>query len=190
MFFYFLFYCLSRKTNQFHGAEFYLTRYQALNSLRHPVPLMKPQVSLPYSQEPVNDPCPKPDKSSLYNHFNTGANLHLLLILSRGLFPWGLPTKMSYAYIMLAMRATYPLHLTLKGKLLIRYLPKLKYTWTRPWLFIYFPGNEADHTLSSSVKVKNRRSYISNPIYTFTVCTGATLPSSSVIINNSNGLPE
>ena len=96
---------------------------------------MKPQVSLPHSQEPATDACPKPDKSSLYNHFNTGANLHLLLIRSRGLFPWGLPTKIWHAYIMLAMRATYPFHLILKGKLLIRYLPKLKWPWTLPWLF-------------------------------------------------------
>lgn len=146
---------------------------------------MKPQVSLPYSQEPATDPCPKPDKSSLYNHFNTGANLHLLLILSRGLFPWGLPTMMMYAYIMLAMRATYPLHLILKCKLLIRYLPKVKWPWTCLWLFIYFPGNEGDHTLSSSVKVKNRWSYTSNPIYSFTVCTGTTLPSSPLIFQNS-----
>jgi len=146
--------------------------------------------SLPYSQEPATDPCPKPDLSSVYNHFNTGANLHLLLILSRGLFPWCLPTKILYAYIMLAMRATYPLHLILKGKLLIRYLPKLKWPWTRPWLFNYFPGNEADHTLSSSVKVKNRWSYTSNPIHTYKVCTRATSPSSPAIINNSNGLPE
>jgi len=178
------------QTNQFHGAEFYLTRYQSPKLLRNPVPFMKPQVSLPYSQEPATDPCPKPHKSSLYNHFNTGANLHLLLILSRGLFPWGLPTKILYACIMLAMRATYPLHLILKGKLLIRYLPKLEWPWTRPWLFIYFPRNEADHTLSSSVKVMNRLSYTSNPMYTYTMCTRATSPSSPAIINNSNGLPE
>jgi hypothetical protein len=79
---------------------------------------MKPQVSLPCSQQPAVFPYYKPDESSprppnrfIYDQFQYYP--HLRLGLQNGVFPLGLPTKSLYAPLVSSVHSTCPAHLIL-----------------------------------------------------------------------------
>jgi hypothetical protein len=56
---------------------------------------MKPEYSLPYSQESTSGPYPEPDEC-IHIFLPCFPKSHLHLGLPRGVFPSGLPTKILY----------------------------------------------------------------------------------------------
>jgi hypothetical protein len=65
---------------------------------------MEPEGSLPCSQGPFTGPYPEPDQSSPYHTILSLRSIlillsHLRLDLPNGLFPYGFPTKILYAFL-------------------------------------------------------------------------------------------
>jgi hypothetical protein len=77
---------------------------------------MKPQGSLPRSQEPSTGPYPEPNQSNPYN-FNIIYPLRLGL--PSGLFPSGFSTNILYAFLFSPICATCPAHYVTTYKIII-----------------------------------------------------------------------
>jgi hypothetical protein len=73
---------------------------------------MEPEDLLSCSQESSTGPCPEPDQSNPY-HPILMLSIHLRVGLPNGLFPYGFPTNILYAFLFDLICATCPAHLIL-----------------------------------------------------------------------------
>jgi hypothetical protein len=102
-----------------YGAELFLRSCQLCSHSGTFQHFKKPEGSSPCSQEPSTGPYPQPDRdpvhtipsylSKIYFILST----HLRLGLPSGLFPFGFPTNILYAFLVSPIRATCPAHLIL-----------------------------------------------------------------------------
>jgi hypothetical protein len=74
---------------------------------------MEVEGSLPCSQEPSAEPCPKPDQPSSDHPILLILSSHLRLGLPSGFFPFGFPTKILYVFLFYPMLTMCPFHLIL-----------------------------------------------------------------------------
>jgi hypothetical protein len=78
---------------------------------------MEPEGTLLCSQEPSTDPYPEPDQSNPSHPISLRSILilstYLRLGLPSGLFPFGFPTYILYAFLFSSLRATRPANLIL-----------------------------------------------------------------------------
>jgi hypothetical protein len=104
--------------------EYILRSCQSLSHSRIYQYFMKPEGSLPCSQEPCTGPHPEPDQfihtiPSYLCRSILILSIHLRLGLPSGLFPSGFTTNILYAFLLAHIRATCPAHLILDLIILI-----------------------------------------------------------------------
>jgi hypothetical protein len=98
-----------------HGAESFLRSRQLCSYSRISQRFIEPENSSPCSQEPSTGPYPEPDPSSPYHSSLSLRSLliisiHLRLGLLSGLFSFGFPTNILYAFLFSPIRATCSAH--------------------------------------------------------------------------------
>jgi hypothetical protein len=117
----------------------------------------EPEGSSRHSQQPANDPYPKPGESTHPQLISLRSLLtpssHLRLGLSSGLFPSGFPTKTLYTFLPTPMHATCPtyLHFSVPRSFCQRILPGPRLCDTfcnrldflRCWVVSYPPNPQA-----------------------------------------------